>query len=231
MRGIRYAMRVLLVEDDGEQADFVIRGLLAAGHEVEHAQDGPGGLQRAREAGFDALVLDRMLPRLDGLALLRQLRAAAVTTPVLILSALAEVDDRVEGLRAGGDDYLAKPFAIVELLARLEALARRHAPAPRLLKVADLELDLGRLSVTRAGRRIELKPKELQLLTYLMQHADQVVTRSMLLEGVWGYHFDPTTNVIDVHISYLRAKLDGPGLTPIIHTVRGAGYRLGPPLD
>lgn len=223
-------MHVLLVEDDNEQADFVIRGLAGGGHQVAHACDGRSGLAMARAESFDVLVLDRMLPQLDGLSLLRQLRAAAITTPVLILSALAEVDDRVEGLRAGGDDYLAKPFAIVELQARLEALVRRNAPVSRVLKIADLELDLGRHTVTRAGRRIELKPKELQLLTYLMQHADQVVTRSMLLEGVWGYHFDPSTNVIDVHISYLRAKLDAPGLTPIIHTVRGAGYRLGPPL-
>lgn len=224
-------MRVLLVEDDADQAGFVVQGLAAAGHEVEHAADGRSGMQRARDPGFDVLILDRMLPQLDGLSLLRELRTVGIGTPVLILSALAEVDDRVDGLRAGSDDYLAKPFAIAELQARLEALVRRTAPAGnKILRVGDLELDTARLTVTRAGRRIELKPKELQLLTYLMQHADQVVTRSMLLEGVWGYHFDPSTNVIDVHISYLRSKLDGPGLAPIIHTVRGAGYRLGPPL-
>lgn len=224
-------MKLLLVEDAPEQAHFTARVLREAGHSVDLADDGREGLFLATTEIFDAIVLDRMLPRVDGLAALRTLRASGNTTPVLILSALGEVDDRVDGLRAGGDDYLVKPFAIAELLARLEALQRRGRPGPlgepTRLAVGDLEMNLLRHTVRRAGKSIVLKPKEFRLLEYLMRHAEQVVTRTMLLEGVWDYHFDPRTNVIDVHISNLRAKVDQPGLTPLIHTIRGAGYRLG----
>lgn len=231
-------MKLLVVEDDSHQAAFVCQGLREAGHVVDQAATGRDGLFLATTETYDAIVLDRMLPVVDGLTIVRTLRASNINTPVLILSALGEVDDRVEGLRAGGDDYLVKPFAIAELLARLEALARRPAtpaaapenPQARL-RAGDLEMDLMRRTVMRGGRRIELKPKEFQLLEYLMRHADQVVTRTMLLEGVWGYHFDPSTNVIDVHISNLRARLDAPGQPQLIQTVRGAGYRLGPPLE
>lgn len=228
-------MKLLLVEDDAEQARFLSRGLREAGHVVDHAADGKSGLFLATTESYDTLILDRMLPGVDGLTVLRTLRASRIATPVLILSALGDVDDRVEGLRAGGDDYLVKPFALVELLARLEALQRRQAsPAgnaePTVLRVADLEMDLVRRSVTRGGKRIELKAKEFQLLEFLMRHADQVVTRTMLLEAVWDYHFDPRTNIIDVHISNLRARIDQ-GRPPLIHTVRGAGYRLAPAPD
>jgi two-component system OmpR family response regulator len=183
----------------------------------------------AAAADYDVLIVDRMLPKLDGLAILRTLRASGNRTPVLILSALGEVDDRVEGLRAGGDDYLVKPFAFTELHARLEALLRRGAaPTPQTrLQVADLEMDLLARRVTRSGRPIALQPRELRLLEYLMRHAGQVVTRTMLLENVWDYHFDPQTNVIDVHVSRLRAKLDRDFDRPLLHTVRGAGYLLG----
>lgn len=180
---------------------------------------------------FDLIVLDRMLPKVDGLTVLRTLRASGLRTPVIVLSALSEVDERVEGLRAGGDDYIGKPFAIAELLARMEALQRRSASGPAgettRLTVSDLEMDLLRHTVSRGGRRLELKPKEFSLLEYLLRHAEQVVSRTMLLEAVWDYHFDPGTNVIDVHISNLRARIDTAGLEPLIHTVRGVGYRLG----
>ena len=225
-------MKILIVEDDPQQAAFVSQGLREAGLVVDHAATGKEGLFMATTESYDAIVLDRMLPVVDGLTVLRTLRASQIHTPVLILSALGEVDDRVEGLRAGSDDYLVKPFAIVELTARLEALARRPhndgvpGEATRL-RLADVDMDLVRRSVTRAGRRIDLKPKEFLLLEYLMRHADQIVTRTMLLEGVWDYHFDPATNVIDVHISNLRAKLDAPGAEPLIHTLRGTGYRFG----
>lgn len=224
-------MKILLVEDDPQQAAYIRKGLQEAGHIVDVAADGRDGLFLATTESYDVLVLDRMLPRVDGLTVLRTLRASNVATPVVILSALGEVDDRVAGLRAGGDDYLVKPFSLIELVARLEALARRGmasrdgAPNTRLA-VADLEMDLLRRSVTRGGRKIDLKPKEFQLLEFLLRHSEQVVTRAMLLEAVWNYHFDPQTNVIDVHISNLRAKIDLPGLPPLIHTVRGAGYRL-----
>lgn len=226
-------MKILLVEDDSQQARYISKGLQEAGHTVDVAGDGREGLFLATTETYDALVLDRMLPRVDGLTVLRTLRASDVTTPVVILSALGEVDDRVAGLRAGGDDYLVKPFSLIELIARLEALQRRGSTAARetveatRLVLCDLEMDLLRRSVVRAGRRIELKPKEFQLLEFLMRHSEQVVTRAMLLEAVWNYHFDPQTNVIDVHISNLRAKIDIAGLPPLIHTVRGAGYRLG----
>ena len=224
-------MKILLVEDDPQQAAYIRKGVQEAGHIVDVVADGRDGLFLATTESYDVLVLDRMLPRVDGLTVLRTLRASNVATPVVILSALGEVDDRVAGLRAGGDDYLVKPFSLIELVARLEALARRGAVsregAPNTrLAVADLEMDLLRRSVARGGRKIDLKPKEFQLLEFLLRHSEQVVTRAMLLEAVWNYHFDPQTNVIDVHISNLRAKIDLPGLPPLIHTVRGAGYRL-----
>ena len=223
-------MRILLIEDDPGTSRFVRKGLEEAGHVVDHAGDGKQGLLLALDAEHDALVVDRMLPALDGLSIVRSLRAAGRTTPVLVLSALGEVDDRVEGLRAVGDDYLVKPFALAELSARLEALQRRRgrddgtAPPVTRLAVADLELDLLARTAKRAGRGIELKPREFRLLEYLMRHAGQVVTRAMLLEAVWDYHFDPQTNVIDVHVSRLRRKIDRDFGPPLIHTVRGAGY-------
>ena len=228
-------MRILLIEDDPETSRFIRKGLEEAGHVVDHAGDGREGLLLAFDAEHDAIVVDRMLPGLDGLSIVRSLRAANRCTPVLVLSALGEVDDRVEGLRAGGDDYLVKPFALAELSARLEALARRRgtgdggaAPVTRLA-VADLEMDLLARTVTRAGRALELKPREFRLLEYLMRHAEQVVTRTMLLEAVWDYHFDPQTNVIDVHVSRLRRKVDRDFGPPLIHTVRGAGYAIRAP--
>ena len=227
-------MRILLIEDDPETSRFIGRGLEEAGHVLDHAGDGKQGLLLALDADHDALIVDRMLPGLDGLSVVRSLRAAGRDTPVLVLSALGEVDDRVEGLRAGGDDYLVKPFALAELSARLEALARRRggdggaAPVTRLV-VADLEMDLLARTVTRAGRILELKPREFRLLEYLMRHAGQVVTRTMLLEAVWDYHFDPQTNVIDVHVSRLRRKVDRGLGPPLIHTVRGAGYVIRAP--
>lgn len=222
-------MRILVIEDDANVAGFVAKGLREAGHVVDLADNGKDGLFLATTEAYDALVLDRMLPQVDGLTVLRTLRASGSAVPVLLLSALGEVDDRVQGLRAGGDDYLTKPFAFVELLARIEVLARRPragAAPETVLRVADLELDLLARSVRRAGHAIELQPREFRLLEYLMRHAGQVVTRTMLLEAVWDYHFDPQTNVIDVHVSRLRAKLDKGHPRPLIHTVRGAGYRL-----
>ena len=228
-------MRILLIEDDPETSRFIRKGLEEAGHVFDHAGDGKQGLLLALDAEHDAVVVDRMLPGLDGLSIVRSMRAADRNTPVLVLSALGEVDDRVEGLRAGGDDYLVKPFAFAELSARLEALVRRRdagtgaaGPVTRLI-VADLEMDLLARSVKRAGRAIELKPREFRLLEYLMRHAGQVVTRTMLLEAVWDYHFDPQTNVIDVHVSRLRRKIDRDAGVPLIHTVRGAGYAIRTP--
>jgi len=224
-------MRFLLVEDDPEVARFVIKGLGEAGHLVDHAPDGREGLYRATGGGFDALIVDRMLPGgIDGLTLIETLRRSGSTTPVLILSAMAQVDDRVRGLKAGGDDYLTKPFAFAELQARLEAILRRGSvkTVETVLRVADLELDLLSREVRRAGRRLDLLPRELRLLEYLMRHVGQVVTRTMLLESVWDYHFDPQTNVIDVHVSRLRQKIDKGFARPLIHTIRGAGYSLRP---
>ncbi|ABQ29675.1 MULTISPECIES: response regulator transcription factor [Acidiphilium] len=222
-------MRILVVEDDKDVGGFVVKGLREAGHTVEHADNGRDGLFMAASENFDAIILDRMLPGgIDGLRLLETLRAQDNVTPVLFLSALGEVDDRVKGLKAGGDDYLTKPFAFAELLARVEAMARRgkgEGPATRL-NVGDLEMDLLSRGVKRAGQKIDLQPREFRLLEYLMRHAGQVVTRTMLLEGVWDYHFDPQTNVIDVHISRLRQKIDKPFDTPLLHTVRNAGYML-----
>jgi two-component system OmpR family response regulator len=222
-------MRILLVEDDAEVARFVRKGLQEAGHIVEHAANGRDGLFFAASEQFDVLVLDRMLPGgVDGVRLVETLRGQANRTPVLFLSALSAVDERVRGLKAGGDDYLVKPFAFAELLARVEALGRRpsvEAPATRL-RIADLEMDLLSRTVTRAGRRLEIQPREFRLLEHLLRHAGQVVTRTMLLEKVWDYHFDPQTNVIDVHVSRLRQKVDKGFDRPLIHTVRNAGYMI-----
>jgi two-component system OmpR family response regulator len=224
-------MRILVVEDDKDVAGFVVKGLKEAGHVVEHADNGRDGLFMAASEAFDAIVLDRMLPGgVDGLRLLETLRGQNNNTPVLFLSALAQVDDRVRGLKAGGDDYMTKPFAFAELLARVEALARRgkgDGPQTKLVS-GDLEMDLLSRGVKRAGQKIDLQPREFRLLEYLMRHTGQVVTRTMLLEGVWDYHFDPQTNVIDVHVSRLRQKVDKPFASPLIHTIRNAGYMLRP---
>ena len=224
-------MRLLVVEDDKDVAGFVVKGLREAGHVVEHAANGRDGLFMAASEAFDAIVLDRMLPGgVDGLRLLETLRSQGNNTPVFFLSAMAQVDDRVRGLKAGGDDYLTKPFAFAELLARVEAMARRgkgEGPVTKLV-VADLEMDLLSRGVKGAGQKIDLQPREFRLLEYLMRHASQVVTRTMLLEGVWDYHFDPQTNVIDVHVSRLRQKVVKPFSSPLIHTVRNAGYMLRP---
>ncbi|MBX5454642.1 MAG: response regulator transcription factor [Acidobacteriia bacterium] len=222
-------MRILLVEDDKDVAGFVVKGLREAGHVVEHVANGRDGLFMAASENFDAIILDRMLPGgVDGLRILETLRTQKNQTPVLILSAIAHVDERVRGLKAGGDDYLTKPFSFAELLARVEALTRRakgEGPQTKLV-VGDLEMDLLSRTVRRAGQKIDLQPREFRLLEYLMRHAGQVVTRTMLLEGVWDYHFDPQTNVIDVHVSRLRQKVDKPFPTSLIHTVRNAGYML-----
>jgi len=221
-------MRLLLIEDDIEAAAYLAKGLGESGHVAEIAHDGENGLALAREGRFDALVVDRMLPGRDGLSVVAALRAEGDTTPVLILSALDHVDERVKGLQAGGDDYLTKPYAFTELLARIEALARRAQPelAQTRFEVADLSLDLLSREVRRGKTRILLQPREFRLLEFLMRHAGQVVTRTMLLENVWDYHFDPQTNVIDVHVSRLRSKIDKSFDEPLIHTVRGAGYIL-----
>ena len=222
-------MHILIIEDDQQTADYLKKGLEQSGHTVDHAADGKDGLFMAMETDFDLLVVDRMLPALDGLSIIRTLRAADKGMPVLILSALGDVDDRVDGLQAGGDDYLVKPFAFAELLARVEALGRRRdggAVQETTLTVGDLSMDLLARKVRRGGEKIDLQPQEFRLLEFLMQHRGQVVTRTMLLEGVWDYHFDPQTNVIDVQMSRLRAKIDKPFEHPLLHTVRGAGYSL-----
>ena len=223
-------MRVLVIEDDADVAAYIVKALGEAGHNATHADTGKQGLFLATSEEFDVLVVDRMLPAPDGLTIIRTLRASEDFTPALVLSALGEVDDRVKGLKAGGDDYLTKPFAASELLARLETLIRRSANtgagADTRLSVADLEVDLLARAVKRGETEIELQPREFRLLEYLMRNAGNVVTRTMLLEHVWDYHFDPQTNVIDVHISRLRQKIDRDFDTPLIHTVRGAGYAL-----
>ena len=218
-------MRILLIEDDNEVASHLVKGLTESGHRVDLAAEGRLGLQRARSERFDAMIIDRMLPEIDGLSIIAALRAARDQTPVLVLSALGDVEDRVNGLRAGCDDYLPKPFAFSELLARLEALTRR-GNAETKLQVADLEMDLIARTVTRADRAIDLLPREFRLLEYLMRHAGHVVTRTMLLEQVWDHHFDPQTNVIDVHVSRLRQKIDRGFDCALLHTIRGAGYSL-----
>jgi len=221
-------MRILLIEDDRNAANYLVKGLTESGHVVDHAADGEDGLHLAVTGKYDVLVVDRMLPKRDGLSIIRMLRADNDRTPVLVLSALGEVDDRVEGLRAGGDDYLVKPYAFVELLARLDALVRRGGDNDSLtrLSVADLELDLLKHKVTRAGHAIRLQPRELRLLEFFMRHAGQAVTRTMLLEQVWDFQFDPQTSVIDTQVSRLRAKIDKGFDRPLLHTIRGVGYRL-----
>jgi two-component system OmpR family response regulator len=222
--------RILLVEDDDQIAQYIGKGLTEANFTVDRAADGRDGLFHATGSDFDVIVLDRMLPGMDGLSVLKAFRAAGVVTPVLMLSALGQTDDRVEGLTAGADDYLGKPFAFAELLARVQALTRRGAGGATqqspVLRCADLELDRLSRQVRRGARKIPMQPREFRLLEYLMLHAGEVVTRTMLLEAVWDYHFDPGTNVIDVHISRLRRKIDDDEAQPLLHTVRGAGYRL-----
>jgi two-component system OmpR family response regulator len=219
-------VRLLLIEDDEEAAHFILKGLRESGYTVDHSADGRDGLFRATETDYDLIITDRMLPHLDGLAIVQVLRQQGRTTPVLVLSALGTVDDRVKGLRAGGDDYLTKPFAFAELLARVEALLRRKSgpQATTVLRVADLELDLLGRRATRAGKELDLTAREFTLLEYLVRRAGQVVTRTMLLEGVWDLQFDPQTNLVDVHISRLRQAVDKGFEKPLIHTVRGAGY-------
>lgn len=222
--------KVLLIEDDATTADYIAKGLAEEGFIVDRADNGRDGLFMATERAHDAIILDRMLPAMDGMAVLAALRAAAIETPVIILSALASVDERVGGLTGGSDDYLAKPFAFAELLARLRLIIRRGTGGQgreTRLSCRDLEVDLLSRKVRRGARAIDLQPREFRLLDYLLRHRGEVVTRTMLLEGVWDYHFDPGTNVIDVHISRLRRKIDETGEAPLIHTVRGAGYRLG----
>ena len=223
------SMRILIIEDDSEAALYLVKALREAGHVADYALDGVEGYEKAGNACYDVLIVDRMLPKLDGLSLIGGLRVQKIETPVLILSALGQVDDRVKGLRAGGDDYLSKPYAFSELLARVEVLARRKSSSAgeaTLYKVGGLELDRLSHKLSRNGKEIVLQPREFRLLEYLMKHAGQVVTRTMLLENVWDYHFDPQTNVIDVHISRLRAKIDKGFDSPLLQTVRGAGYMI-----
>jgi len=221
-------MKILLIEDDAQAVRYLEKALNESGHCVDSVGDGESGLHLAQDTSYDMLIIDRMLPRRDGLSVIASLRAQGIETPVLILSALAQVDDRVTGLRAGGDDYLTKPYAFSELLARIEVLSRRknHKITQTLYRVGDLELDRLAHTAKRGDCDIMLQPREFRLLEYLMRHAGQVVTRTMLLEYVWDYHFDPQTNVIDVHISRLRAKIEKGFDKPLLHTVRGVGYML-----
>ena len=224
-------MRILLIEDDPEASRYVTRGLREAGHVTAVVDNGADGLSMASDEDYDVLIVDRMLPSMDGLSIVQSLRQQDNQVPVLILSALGDLEDRVSGLRAGGDDYLPKPFAFEELLARVEALGRRpnQGSVATQLTVANLKMDVLARKVQRADHRIILQPREFRLLEYLMRHSGQVVTRTMLLENVWDYHFDPQTNVIDVHVSRLRAKIDRDFDEPLLHTVRGAGYMLREP--
>jgi two-component system, OmpR family, response regulator len=224
-------VKILLVEDDAETANYVLQGLHEEGHSVSLAADGRDALFRAAGEDWDLLIIDRLLPQMDGLGVVRALRAADVTTAVLFLTTLGSIDDRVDGLKAGGDDYLVKPFAFSELAARVAALGRRprRTALETTLKVDDLEMDLLTRTVRRGGEEIDLQPREFRLLEYLMRHAEQVVTRTMLLEKVWDFHFDPHTNVVDTHISRLRGKIDKGRATALIHTVRGSGYSLRVP--
>jgi two-component system OmpR family response regulator len=221
-------MRILVIEDDRDAASWLVKGLTESGHVADHAVDGEEGLALAREGVHDVLIVDRMLPKRDGLSIVRTIRNEGIPTPVLILSALSDVDERVKGLRAGGDDYLAKPYAFSELLARVEGLGRRKAQENQQtkLRAGDLEMDLLTRTVSRAGQSILLQPREFKLLEYLMRNAGHIVTRTMLLENVWDYHFDPQTNVIDVHVSRLRGKIDKGFEEPMLQTVRGAGYMI-----
>ncbi|WP_067734062.1 winged helix-turn-helix domain-containing protein [Novosphingobium naphthalenivorans] len=225
------AQKILLVEDDPATAEFVANGLAEEGFVVDRADNGRDGLFLATDSGYQCIVLDRMLPGLDGMAVLAALRGAGVETPVIILSALGSPDDRIKGLTSGCDDYLVKPFTFAELLARIRLLIRRGSAVPAaqtVLRCEDLEMDLLARRVRRGERTIDLQPREFRLLEFLLRHVDQVVTRTMLLEGVWDYHFDPGTNVVDVHLSRLRKKIDEGAGRPLLHTVRGAGYRIGP---
>ena len=221
-------MKILVIEDDAETAAYIANGLKEHGHTVDLAATGRDGLFLAAGERYDLMVVDRMLPEIDGLSIVKTVRTAGIETPVLFLTALGGVDDRVTGLDAGGDDYLVKPFAFSELLARINALARRPpvTSAETVLRVEDLEMDLLKRTVTRNGQTLDLQPREFRLLEYLLRHAGQVVTRTMLLEYVWDFHFDPHTNVVETHISRIRAKVDKPFDVPLIHTVRGAGYCL-----
>ena len=224
----RVTMRLLVIEDDRDAADYLVKAFREVGHVADAANDGEDGLAMALDGKYDVLIVDRMLPKRDGLSVIGTLRDKGIETPALILSALGQVDDRVKGLRAGGDDYLPKPYSFTELLARTEVLARRRRGRTEetVLRVGDLELDRLSHQVRRGAEEISLQPREFRLLEYLMQHAGQVVTRTMLLENVWDYHFDPQTNVIDVHISRLRSKIDKGFSQPLLHTVRGAGYMI-----
>ena len=223
-------MRALLVEDDATIAEFVVRGLREAGYAVDHASDGEAGLARAVAAPYDVAIVDVMLPKRDGLSLIEELRRRGVATPVLILSARRSVDDRVRGLQTGGDDYLTKPFAFAELVARVQALVRRstRAPEPTTLTFDDVALDLLSRRVMRAGAPIDLRPREFALLEYLMRNAGKVVSKTMILSHVWEYNFDPQTNIVDVRVSRLREKIDRPFEKKLLHTVRGVGYVLRP---
>jgi len=223
--------RVLVVEDEPETAGQIVESLATSGYQVDLAVNGNDALSRGRSTAYAVMAIDRLLPDVDGILVIRQLRADGIFTPALIISALGEIDDRVRGLRAGGDDYLVKPFAFAELLARIEALARRSATVVKetVLRVGDLELDLMSRAATRNGRNIELLPREFQLLEYLVRNEGNVVSRAMLLQNVWDLHFDPTTNIIDVYVGRLRRKIDGQQAYPLIHTVRGVGYRVCAP--
>jgi len=218
--------RILVVEDDSETAEQLVESLSTSGYQVDLAVDGNEGLSRGRSADYAAMTIDRMLPGMDGIAVIRSMRDAGIATPALIISALGEIDDRVRGLRAGGDDYLIKPFAFAELLARVEALARRSATVVKetVLRVGDLRMDLVLRTVTRCGRDIELLPREFQVLEYLVCNQGQVVPRAMLLQHVWDLHFDPTTNIIDVYVGRVRRKVDDRQTYPLIHTIRGVGF-------
>jgi two-component system OmpR family response regulator len=228
VQGTNYPMRILIIEDDKDAASWLTKGLKESGHIVDHAADGELGLSLALEGVHDVVVVDRMLPKLDGLSIIQKMRSNGLKTPILILSALSEVDERVKGLRAGGEDYLAKPYAFAELLARVEGLGSRKLLDPKeaKLRAADLELDLMTRTVMRSGKPILLQPREFKLLEYLVRNAGHIVTRTMLLENVWDYHFDPQTNVIDVHVSRLRGKIEKGFDEPILQTVRGAGYMI-----
>jgi len=221
-------MKILLIEDDAQTSAYVANGLREHGHVIDQADNGRDGLLLASSGGYDVLVIDRMLPGLDGLAIVKTIRAAGTRSPVLLLTTLGGINDRVEGLEAGADDYLTKPFAFAELLARVNALARRPplAEESTVLRVGNLEMNRLNRTVTRGGTQIELQPQEFRLLEYLMRNADQVVTRTMLLENVWEFHFDPRTSVVETHISRLRAKVDRDFERELIHTVRGSGYCL-----
>jgi two-component system, OmpR family, response regulator len=224
-------MKILLVEDDSATAQFILRGLREHGHTVDHADNGLDGLVLAQDGHYDVLILDRMMPRLDGLTLVRTLRETGIVTPIILLTAMGSIEDRVDGLSGGADDYLIKPFAFAELYARIGSVARRPplSQTAVVLRAGDLTMDLIKRKVSRAGQVIDLQPTEFKLLEFLLRHTGQVVTRIMLLEGVWDFHFDPKTNMVETHISRLRAKVDKEFATPLIQTVRGSGYMIDAP--